>query len=980
MPTDVIHKIGATNSPTTMDYSSLSSWNAAAASTYPSGLVVGDVRWIGEAYDQGKFTAGVSIGSGVTVDSTRYFILRCASGASFNTKAGVRTTALFYNSTTGSGVAIETSAADNITLSANYTQLDGLQTKGTGYSIGINANATNTTVKNCIITRTGGAGNLIKDGTSSCKWINNLILYQFSSGVAIDIVGQLYNCSVVNSGGSAGTSFAIHSEYNVATANNTAFFGFNTNLDTGTTLGSTSDYNATDLGAIGTGGGGGTHNVTGLTYASQFTSTTTDYRAILSSGLHAGTPDSTNAPLDISLTTRNATTPYIGAWEATAPASGFTISPSSIPKNHSGNITLTLAGSGTSFNNGTTVFTFSGPTGSTKVSQNVSSTTAATVVVTTGSGTGTITLTETVTGTNTNTTTVATGTISASPSSVVVSSGPLITFTGTNTVWTQETPSTLLTMSALTGCSLGTPTVTTDTACTATLTTGSTLGTVTVTDNSDGAVSNTITVAAVSGSITVTRPVQWQGHWRDPGTGLGAIPITGTYTGGPGTLTIEAKFNTGSFATIATGSGGNFSGTLTGQSPGFGTLTVRFVTATSINTTVTNIAIGVVIGIAGQSNAAGELNSFQTYSNGAGLKPVVFAAGNSSYTTTAFWAEANDPLIGGWVNGSPWPLLATHLMNSLSMPVIFVETAIGGRSLVPYWTRYLPATGLPGSGSSGPTTGYGEIHASMAAASLAGMDAVIWYQGEQDCDTAISRHVYLAALMTFADQIASEFASAPKLAIVQFGHDGSASSVPASQADAIKLALADGVNTGGNILNGMVVISDYSIGLHILTNPEAQKCADRMFAVLKSEVFGGTAGAGRGPRVVSIQYNTARTQITITYDKILKTGLTMSTALWAVTGNGTPGTVSSVAYGTDPTSVVLTMSGAISTPIVVSFGLGGSTAGLVWPLGPDFVLPASAGTINLPAEMFSGVTAALASGPGGGGGSGAAGGRIFTGQ
>ena len=66
----------------------------------------------------------------------------------------------------------------------------------------------------------------------------------------------------------------------------------------------------------------------------------------------------------------------------------FTASPTSIPANHAGNITLTLSGSGTAWNGSTTVFTVSGVAGLTKVSQSVTSATSATLVVATGSGTG----------------------------------------------------------------------------------------------------------------------------------------------------------------------------------------------------------------------------------------------------------------------------------------------------------------------------------------------------------------------------------------------------------------------------------------------------------------------------------------------------------------------------------------------------------------------------------------------------------------
>lgn len=979
MPTDVIRKIGATNTPTTMDYTSLQAW----ADACPTDLTSVDQRWIGECYDQGKFTSGVTIGSGKTTDATRNIILRCASGASFASKAGVRTSALTYNSTTGSGVAVEVSAAGNVTLAAQYTVLDGIQVKTTGYGIAITSTA-NCTARNCIATRTGGAGSLAVENQTSAKWVDCLFVYQFTSGTALSTIGQHRNCTVVNVAG-AGTSAAFKSDYDAALALNCAVFGFNAATASGNSLNSASDYNGSDLASIPTAGGGGTHNATSLTFASCFANPSSDFRATYSSAgsnLHRGTPDATYSPTDISGFTRDATTPYIGAWEASVPPAGFTIAPSAIPKNHAGNITLTLTGSGTSWSNASTVFTPSGVAGVVKVSQSVTSATAATVVVTTGTGTGTLTLTESVTGTNTATTTVGVPAVAVSPTSVTVSSTATLTLTGTNTVWSQETAAGLFSVTATGGNSIGTPTVTSNTAATAVLTVGPFTGTLTLVDNSTGA-TTTITAAAVSGSLAVTSPTAYHGFRRD-GSNQASIPISGTYTGGPGTPTIEASFNGGAYATIATGTGGTFSGSLPSQASGQGTLSVRFVAAPTIGATVANVTIGAVIGIAGQSNAVGVVGTtndgtsplYQSYSNGAGLKATVYAAGNSSYTAAGFWREANDPFVNAYTSGgSAWPLLATHLMNDLGCPVIFVETAIGGRGLCWYWTKYRPDTGAPGSGSTGPTTGYGEISATCASAATGGLDAMIWYQGENDVDTGIARTVYGPALQTFANNVAADVANAPKLAVVQFGHNGGESGVPASQSDAIKLAISDAILAsragGGNLLDGMVVVSDFSNTLHTWRVTDAQTIADRMFALLKSEVFGGTPGNGRGPVVVACQYDAARTTITVGFDKVLKTGLVHDASLWSVTGNGSAATVSAVAYhATDTRALVLTLTSAAALPILVSFALGGSTAGKVWPRGPDVALPAGAGTINLPAEMFSGVQAAAAQVTSGGTGGG----------
>lgn len=171
-----------------------------------------------------------------------------------------------------------------------------------------------------------------------------------------------------------------------------------------------------------------------------------------------------------------------------ATVSPMTITPTAIPKNHGGNITLTLTGIGTSWVNGTSVFTPSGVTGVTKISQNVTSSTAATAVITTdATHTGTLIITESVTGSSSATTTINTATIGISPTFGATGTTPTLTITGASTVWTQETLAGLFAVGGGSGASIGTPTCSTNTGCTATLTTGSSAGTLTVTDTSTGA-------------------------------------------------------------------------------------------------------------------------------------------------------------------------------------------------------------------------------------------------------------------------------------------------------------------------------------------------------------------------------------------------------------------------------------------------------------------------------------------------------------
>ncbi len=185
---------------------------------------------------------------------------------------------------------------------------------------------------------------------------------------------------------------------------------------------------------------------------------------------------------------------------------GFSAAPATIPKNHAANLTITLAGFGTSWNNGTTIFTPSGVTGVTKISQNITSATAATLVITTdATHNGTLTITESVTGSTTATLAIATATLAIRKNHGYTGTTPSLTVTGTNTIWTQETAAGLFSVSGGTGDSIGTPTITTDTAGTATLTVGSNGGTLTITDNSTGATADFRSVAATVSTTGYTK-------------------------------------------------------------------------------------------------------------------------------------------------------------------------------------------------------------------------------------------------------------------------------------------------------------------------------------------------------------------------------------------------------------------------------------------------------------------------------------------
>lgn len=314
MPTTVTSKIGVTNSPTTMDYSTLQAWEDAC----PANLVTDDKIWEGQCYDQGEFTgASLSI-SGQTVDSTRYVSLKCASGASFKDKSGVRSTALAYSSSNGVAIKTTSGYTSCVTVSTDYTRVDGLQISATGaQSLAYYENASANThglVSSCILASNGGGQGCRVSG----KITNSLLTYTRATGDGIYLYStsaEAHGCTIVNTTGSSGDGISTFA-YTGSVVKNCAVFGFTTFGGTN----ATKSYNATDLSS-----GAGTSSQTSLTFANQFVSSTNDFRAVSTGSLDLnGTPDTTYLSTDISGTTRHATTPTIGAWEYTSSSTDYT--------------------------------------------------------------------------------------------------------------------------------------------------------------------------------------------------------------------------------------------------------------------------------------------------------------------------------------------------------------------------------------------------------------------------------------------------------------------------------------------------------------------------------------------------------------------------------------------------------------------------------------------------------------------------------
>jgi len=457
-----------------------------------------------------------------------------------------------------------------------------------------------------------------------------------------------------------------------------------------------------------------------------------------------------------------------------------------------------------------------------------------------------------------------------------------------------------------------------------------TIGTSTLGDNTDR---TAVFYEAPTNSLTITTPVRYEVHQRSGTTG--SIQISGTVTGS--TEDIEASFNSGAYFTIASAvAPGNYSGTLTGQTQGQGTLTVRKKITTATSATVLDVGIGDVFIVAGDSISEGRGTNAQSYTH-ATLKSTCFRQDDA-------WADANDPVDTGTSIGSQWPLLATQIMASQGVPVAWISVGTG-------------STDVAGTNNqwAKPNSAYTELTAQVTASTIGSVKGVLMHLGPNAVvnGTTLSQATYNAALDTLAANLTADVAGAPKLNIGVFGEVSTGSPPDRTAAlNNIRGAIIEAIGDNGNIETGPCLIDlDYADGVHPQTDAALQAVAARWWLAISETYYGGSGG--RGPRLSYASWNAGRNLLTVVFDRVLKTALTHATACWAVSDNGTPMTVSSIAYsGTDPNALVLTTSAAAVGPAnttTVTFANGDTAVGVVVPRSADITMP-SGSAVTIPAE------------------------------
>lgn len=326
---------------------------------------------------------------------------------------------------------------------------------------------------------------------------------------------------------------------------------------------------------------------------------------------------------------------------------------------------------------------------------------------------------------------------------------------------------------------------------------------------------------ATAPEILLQAPEPYQVFQRD-GSNQATIAIRGNVVYGSGTYDVEASWGSGGYTQIAAGISSTFSGSLTGQSAGQGTLDVRIKTAGTstviTSTSVQNVGIGDVFIIAGQSNAEGKGTTNNVYTH-ATLKAGLYG---NDYR----WRELADP-VDSLVNqvdsvsagtggiGSPWPLLATSIMATTGFPVAFVPCPMGGSTIADW---------QPGASHVNRATLYGSMN---YRASLTGCKAVLFHQGEQDVGLGTSQATYNAALDALANAINSD-RGVVLLAAKIHNISGDESKVNA--------AIAEAVGDNANVKLGAdnTGLNTSPDGTHFTTDAEVSGLASRWWTAIQA--------------------------------------------------------------------------------------------------------------------------------------------------
>lgn len=317
---------------------------------------------------------------------------------------------------------------------------------------------------------------------------------------------------------------------------------------------------------------------------------------------------------------------------------------------------------------------------------------------------------------------------------------------------------------------------------------------------------------AAGNSISITAPLQYTPFQRNRSTGLGSIPVSGTYTGTP--TSIEARFNGGSWQTIvASPSGGTFSGTLTNCPTGQGAVEVRFGNATATTASVATIGVTDIFSGSGQSNLDGRA--------AAAVQP-----GNANFVAVQWNGSAWVALVevGGASSGDYFGKLSDYF-DAKGIPPAFVNYALGSTML---------ANWLPGQSY------YNTLKSTVQSAAPGGIAGHFEWIGESDGNNSTPQATFETEIGQFVDGIYAD------LGVKTLWHKISTNSIGTVKAAPIRAAVDNVAATNSHII-GVADENVWSSGdIHYQTAPEIAAVAAAAWSAIETAFYPAVAGGGTG--------------------------------------------------------------------------------------------------------------------------------------
>ena len=334
---------------------------------------------------------------------------------------------------------------------------------------------------------------------------------------------------------------------------------------------------------------------------------------------------------------------------------------------------------------------------------------------------------------------------------------------------------------------------------------------------------------------------------------------------------------------------------------------------------VTDVGIGDVYVIAGQSNASGRGPHMATSSN------PVFTAG--LFGNDYRWRELRDPVDSpvGQVDavsrdrnagGSAWPIVATRLMAAEEVPVAFIPCARGNTTI----TRWVSDPSRPRS----RRTLYGSMVARVRAAG-GRVRAVLFLQGESDARWSTSPRTYAAGLRRFAAQVSADI-GAP-LVVGQLP-DFPLDRYPATAVDLIRQIQVRAPRRYANVVLGPSLYDIDLGGSWHLSEPDDQAvAAQRWTAAILRGVLARPVPSP--PELVSAEFDGTRTiDLRFSVDQPLAGGAAGGFTVEA--GGDEVAVESGEVTGEETVRLILAADAPIG-PLVVSLGKGRSGVGAPVP-------------------------------------------------